>query len=127
MGAIVFLHHIFHGPDRRREADPCGLADFTGHSLEGGAQEIPPVTIPDFHFGQGQLIPAHVGPLKVPTPVSHPPLQLIQQDHGQKRAKHLAFDGGIPWVEDGPEYASGMKHWSMALPNYPADTAFRHR
>jgi hypothetical protein len=74
MDAIVFRHHIFPGPDRRWEADPCGLADFTGESLESGAQEIALVTIPDFHFAQGQQIPAHVGPRKVPTPVSHPPL-----------------------------------------------------
>jgi len=31
---------------------PHGLADFTGHSLERVAQEIPVVTVPDLHFGQ---------------------------------------------------------------------------
>jgi|GEM_PF-6402501 hypothetical protein len=56
MDEIVFRHHIFPGPDQRWEADPHGLADFTGHSLESGAQEIALVTIQDFHFGQGKAV-----------------------------------------------------------------------
>ncbi len=108
MDAAVFRHHVFQGADRGWEADPHGLADFTGHSLESGAQEIQLVTIPDFHFGQGQEIPAHAGPLKVPTSVSQPPLQLIKQDQGQKPAKHMTAYGGIPLVEDGPGVHHGL-------------------
>ena len=54
MDAMVFRHHIFHGAHRGWKGDPCGLADFTGHSMEGGAQEIPLVTVPDFDLGQGR-------------------------------------------------------------------------
>ena len=55
MDAIIFRHHIFQGPDRGWEADPHGLANFTGHPLESGAQEIPVVTVPDLDF-PGQKI-----------------------------------------------------------------------
>ena len=48
MNAIVFRHHIFQGPDRGWETDPHCLADFSGHSLESGAQEVPVVTVLDF-------------------------------------------------------------------------------
>jgi hypothetical protein len=126
MDAIVFRHHVFQGADRGWEADPHGLADFTGHSLESGAQEMPLVTIPDFHFGQGQEIPAHVGPLKVPTSVSQPPLQLNQQDQGQKRAKHLAAYGGIPLVEDGPGVHHGLGGPEELLHQQQALVLHRH-
>jgi hypothetical protein len=63
MGEIVFRHHIFQGPNRGREADAGGLAEFAGHPLEGGAQEIPLVAVPDLDLGQGQEVPAHIGPV----------------------------------------------------------------
>jgi hypothetical protein len=49
-GAIICRHHISQGSHGRRDADPGGLADFAGHSLEGGAQEIPVLTVPHLHL-----------------------------------------------------------------------------
>jgi hypothetical protein len=50
MGAIVFRHHIFHGPDRGCEADPHGLAVFTGHSLESGDNPYETPGTPHIHL-----------------------------------------------------------------------------
>jgi hypothetical protein len=51
------------------------------------------VTIPDFHFGQGQEIPADVGQFRLYTSLGQPALQL--QDHRQERS-----EGGGYYVVD---------------------------
>ena len=60
------------------------------------------LAVPHLHFGQGQEIPADVGPFRLYTPLSQAALELIQQHQGQKRAEDMPLDGGIPLVKDGP-------------------------